>query len=223
MLATIPQARFREARIAKIAIPQFSTESADITNATRKSVLQLSLARIIAPVQTKPPPINPHRLARLIVLARAMIVWAAAVLFENIVPSHRRIRQRYGMLAIGKLTRLVRNLLIARASQLASGRSRMRRPRNHAPTGFHRRMRARNPLRSIGGARLRRFMNAGGDAARFARLLQIIGDLDAYARDFLLRRAENGVNRLLPLLLSRPMQDAPRSLAAPTPALANTS
>ena len=189
-----------------------------------KSIRPLSAARIIAPVQIKPPPINAHRLARLIVLARAVIVWAAAVFFESLIPSRRRIRQRYGMLSIDKLTRMVRNLLIARVGQLARGRSTtMRRPRNYAPPGFRRRMRARNLLRSIGGGRLRRFMNAGGDAARFARILQIVGDLDTYARAFLLRRAENGVNRLMPLLAIRPPHARGNTLGAPAPACADTS
>ena len=127
------------------------------------------------------------------------------------------------MLTIDKLTRMVRNLMIARAGQMI-GRPRPRqRARNHAPCGFRRRMRARSRLRSIGGARLRRFMKAGNDRQRFARLIAMMNALDAYARAFLLRRAENGMNRLLPLLAVRPPHDASRAQAAPTLVGADTS
>jgi hypothetical protein len=152
-----------------------------------------------------------------------MIVWSAAVFFGSLIPSRRRIRQRYGMLSIDKLTRAVRNLLIARAGQLATRRWAKEKTRDYASSGFRRRVRARNILRSIGGARLRRFMIAGGVAARFARLLQILGNIDAYVRAFLLRRASNGVNRLKPLLAVRPPHEPVRTQAAPVSICADTS
>lgn len=177
----------------------------------------------MAPMHKPPHPINAHRLARLIVCARGMIVWAAAVFFDGLFANRRRIRQRFGMLSIDKLTRLVRNLMIARTAQIAGVR-RLRRPhRDDTRSGFRRRKRARKVLRSIAGSRLRRFMKQGGDAERFARLIHMMHNLDAYARSFLLRRAANGVNRLVPILPVRPPHDAVRALAAPMPALADTS
>lgn len=152
-----------------------------------------------------------------------MIVWAAAVLFENLVPSRRRLRQRCGMLSIDRLTRVVRNLMIARAGELLGARRAQRRSRTFAPPGFCRRMRARNILRAVAGARLRRFMSAGDDVARFTRLLRILGDLDAYARAFLFRRAKSGVNRLLPVFAVRPPRAPLRSQARPAPAAVNSS
>ena len=171
----------------------------------------------------KPPHSNVHRLARLILCARAMIIWAAAVLFDGLIPSRRRIRQRYGMLSIDRLTRLVRILLVARAGQMIVKRREARSFRDAAGPGFRRRVRPRNVLRSIAGSRLRRFMRHGGDAERFARLVRMLNNLDAYARAFLLRRAENGVNRLAPVLAVRPPHDAARTLFAPSPAPADSS
>jgi hypothetical protein len=66
-------------------------------------------------------------------------------------------------------------------------------------------------------------MKAGGDGQRFARLVAMMNAIDAYVRAFLLRRAENGVNRLLPLLPARPPHQAPRMIAARAPAHADTS
>jgi hypothetical protein len=170
----------------------------------------------------KPPnPLNSHRLARLIVCAQAMLAWAAAVLFGDLVASRRRIRQRYGLLSIDKLTALIRNLMIARAGE-QFGKPR-RQHRRYAPPGFRRRARARNPLRSIAGSRLRRFLREGDGAARFARLAHILSHLDAYVRAFLERRARNGINRLIALVAARPPHEPLRHLAAHTPALADSS
>lgn len=153
-----------------------------------------------------------------------MIVWAAAALFGELFADRRRIRQRFGLLAIGRLTHLVRNLMIARGAQLLPPSARRRRvPRNFAPTGFRLRARPRNILRSIAGGRLRRFLNAGDLATRLVRLIQVLSDFDRYVRAFLLRRGQRGVTRLIRVLLVRPPHDAARSLAAPTPALADSS
>jgi hypothetical protein len=167
-------------------------------------------------------PINARRLARLIVWAQAMIVWAAAAMLGDWRPHRRHIRRRYGALSLTKLTHLVRNLLIARVAQLV----RRRRPplpwRDFSQPGF-RRQRRRTALRAIGGSRLRRFMSEGSLAQRLARLVQIVRNLDYYTRAFLLRRANNGVNRLTPLLPVRPPHDSARTLATPTPLPADSS
>jgi hypothetical protein len=174
-------------------------------------------------MRSLPKPVSNHRLARLIVCARALIVWAAAVFFESLFANRRRIRQRYRMLSIDKLTHLVRNLMIARVAQLAR-----RNPSRHcrfddARPGFRRRARTGNLLRSIAGSRLRRFLDAGDVAARFALLIRILANLDAYVRPLLLRRALRGINRLTAVVAVRPPHDALRTLAAPFPALADSS
>jgi hypothetical protein len=171
----------------------------------------------------KPPkPINAHRLARLIVWAQAMIVWAAAVFFGDAVCKRRHIRQRYRLLSLDTLARLVRNLMIARAVELFSVR-RGRAPSKYLPPGFRRRRRLGNILRQAAGARLRRFLRAGDFAARFARLAQIIANIDEYCRKFLLPRARRGLTRLYAILLVRPPHDPARSLAAPAIAFADSS
>lgn len=180
-------------------------------------------APILAPMKTEPRPINAHRLDRLIVCARAAIVWAAAVFLDGLLPNRRRIRQRYGLLSIDKLTRIVRNLMIARTAQMVTRAPGRAVPRNFAPPGFRRRMRPRNLLNAIAGARLRRFLKAGDDAQRFARLIRVLGNIDAYVRRFLLRRGRRGVSRLNGLRVVRPPHHAARSLAAPVLAFADSS
>jgi hypothetical protein len=174
-------------------------------------------------MRLSPKPISNHRLARLIVCARAMIVWAAAVFFEGLFANRRRIRQRYGALCIGKLTRLVRNLLLIHAAQFVNRSVQQNTWRNYAPAGFTRRRRPRSLLRSIAGGRLRRYLCAGSLPARFARLIHVISNLDACARKFLLRRAERGLHRFIAMLLVRPPHEAPRTLALAEVPCADTS
>lgn len=152
-----------------------------------------------------------------------MIVWAAAIFFESLFANRRRIRQRYGALSIGKLTKLVRNLLLIRAAEFVSRSIRHTPWRNYAPAGFTRSKHPRSLLRAIAGARLRRYLNAGSLSARFARLIRVLSDLDAHARKFLLRRAQRGLHRFIAMLLVRPPHDAARTLAAPHAACADTS
>jgi hypothetical protein len=173
-------------------------------------------------MRTTHPPILPKRyLLRLIVWAEVMVVWAATVLLCERAATRRHMRQRYGFISIEKLTRLVRNVMIVRAAQFLPRRS--PRPwRAAARSGFrHRPLRMR--LRSVAGSRLRRFLQAGSFTRRLTRLVHIVRNLDAFVRKFLLRRAENGVNRLSPLIVARPPQDAIQTRPAQTPALADSS
>lgn len=171
----------------------------------------------------KPPsPINSHRLARLIVCAQAIVAWAAAAFFGDMIASRRRIRQRFGLLSLDKLALIVRNLMIARAGALF-GKKQSRQWRDYAPCGFRRRKRARNVLRSIAGSRLRRFLREGDFASRLARMTHILRNLDAYVGAFLKRRAKRGINRIIAVLPQGPPHAAVRSLAAPAAVVADTS
>jgi hypothetical protein len=167
-------------------------------------------------------PIHIHRLARLTLWARAILVWAAAVLLGLLIPDTRRERQRRSALSLGKLAYLVRNLMIAHIALHVRNRP-QRAWRDFSRTGFRRRRPTRNPLRAIAGARLRRFLLAGSVTERLARLAKIMSDIDAYARRFLLRRALHGVTRLSPILMVSPPHDVARALASPAAICADTS
>jgi hypothetical protein len=150
-----------------------------------------------------------------------MVLWGAAALLGERIATRRHIRQRYRALTITKLTHFVRNLLIIHAARYA--RHRAQRPwRNFAFTGFQRRHGICR-IRAIAGSRLRRILNDGDLATRLKRFVHIVRNLDAYAREFLLRRAHNGLGRLNPLIATRPQAQALRLRTAPTPALADSS
>lgn len=170
---------------------------------------------------TLPPTSKIDRLPRLIVWATAMIIWAASAFLGERRTNRRHIRQRYGALNINKLAHLVRNLMIIRAAHFLRPRTQSTR-RQFASTGF-RHSRGASSLRAIAGSRLRRFLNQGDLATRLTRFVQIVRNLDAYAREFLLRRAKNGVNRLAPLLALRPPHEPASSLTTRTPLLADSS
>lgn len=170
---------------------------------------------------THSPTSNINRLARLIIWAKAMVLWAAAALLGEQICKRRHIRQTYRALSITKLAHLVRNLMIIRAAEFL--RHRPTRPwRNFAPSGFRRR---RGPcrLRTIAGSRLRRVLTEGGLAARLARFVHIVRNLDAYVQKFLLRRAKNGLGRLNPLIVARPKAHALPLCPGQTPSPADSS
>ncbi len=171
----------------------------------------------------KPQPITDHRLARLTLRALAILVWAAGALFGNARANRRHIRQRYGALSLGKLTHMVRDLLLIRAARFQRAPLVLKHWRIYAQPGLHRRKAPRNKLRSIAGGRLRRFMNHGSLTQRLARLIQIVRNLDIYARRFMLRRVRNGVTRLLAIGLTHPSQEILRDMRAPKPLPADSS
>jgi hypothetical protein len=170
---------------------------------------------------TQPPTLNDNRLPRLIIWAKAMLLWAAAVMLGERIAPRRHLRQRSRALSITKLTHLVRNLLIIRAAEVV--RHRPPAPwRNFAPAGFlHRRGRCR--LRTIAGSRLRRLLNEGDLAARLMRFVHIVRNLDACARKFLLRRARSGLGHLNSLIVTRPQAHALPLRPAHPPAPADSS
>lgn len=174
----------------------------------------------------KPPsPFNPHRIARLIAWLRAMLAWAASVLFADAAPSRRHIRQRYGFLALDPLARLVRDLAIVRAADLTHlrARPRFRGVRNASAQGFHRRTTRGAWKRAIAGSRLRNALKHRDPAQRIQLLLAAIADIDAFALRYLARRAKRRLTRLLPILMFAPPPALFVSRAAPEPCAVNTS
>jgi hypothetical protein len=174
----------------------------------------------------KPPPlINPHRIARLIAWLRAMLAWAASVLFVDAAPSRRRIRQRYRFLSLNRLERLVRALIIIRAIDLAHLRARPRRGvlRNAATNGFHRCTERGAWLRAIAGSRLRKALKHRDPAQRIQLLLAALANIDGFARRYLLPRAERRLTRRFPILMLAPPVAATTSRLMPEPCAANTS
>lgn len=170
---------------------------------------------------THPPTSKINRLSRLIIWAQAILIWAAAVFLGESLINRRHIRQRYGALNIAKLAHLVRNLMIIRAAHFL--RRRNVAPRRYfAPPGFRQRHRA-FPLRAIAGSRLRRFLTQGNCATRITRFVQIVRNLDAFVRKFLVRRAQAGINRQSPIVMVQPARDRVHSLAAQAPLLADSS
>ena len=175
----------------------------------------------------KPPsPITPHRFARLTAWLSAMLAWAGSVLFADAArPSRRHIRQRYGFLSLDPLARLVRDLAIVRAADLAHLRTRprFRGVRNAAAHGF-RRCTARGAWRrAIAGSRLRNALKHRDPAQRIQRLLAAIADIDAFARRYLAPRAKRRLTRLFPILMLAPPAAPFFALAAPEPCAVNTS
>jgi hypothetical protein len=180
--------------------------------------------RINLPLMRPPPtPLSPNRLARLIVCAQVFFVWAAAAYVGNLAPNRRHIRQRFRLLSLDKLAQLVRNLMIARAALLFVKPRPRRATRDHARSGFRKRIRMRKGLRAIGGSRLRHHLNGGDDLSRFTRLAHMLWNLDRFTETFFKHRARNGLTRLLPIVLVHAIADALCCLSAPTAFQSDTS
>ena len=176
-------------------------------------------------MKTPPSRFNPHRIARLMAWLRAILAWAASVLFADVAHSRRHIRQRYGFLSLDPIARLVRDLAIVRAAELTHLRTRprFRGVRNAAAQGFRRPTARGAWKRAIAGSRLRNALKHRDPAQRIQRLLAAIADIDAFARRYLAPRAKGRLTRLFPVLLFAPSAAPLVSRAAPEPCAANTS
>jgi len=160
-----------------------------------------------------------QRLARFITWARLMLGWVAMLMFSiGFKPDTRRLR-RHGSVSVDGLARMVRNLIIIRASQIMPAPT-LRAPprRNFAPAGFTRRLERRQFLRSCAGSRLRRALRGRDPATRISVLLAALRDIDALAR--LVKRR---LTRLRPVLPTEPPHDALRTLAIHAPCAADSS
>jgi len=159
------------------------------------------------------PTISAHKLARLIALAQLMLAWIGWVLFSANPPrpSRRRIRQRFRLLDPDCMARVIRHLVLARATQMARPTAKTRR-RNHAPTGFQRRMRRGGRARSLAGSALRKRLQHRDLATRLSILAHALNRIDEFARD-ICRRYARGATRLYPILAVRPPHASARSVA----------
>lgn len=169
--------------------------------------------------------ITPHRLARLVRWAQAMLAWLALAMFsEAMVVSRRRIRQRFCFASIDWAARLVRKLALVRAVEIAQIRARPRPPlRNAAPAGFRRRIARAGLMRAMAGARFRKALKARDLTERIARLLAALADIDGFARRYLVARARMRLTKLHAVVMFAPPADALVALAAPEPRAADTS
>lgn len=169
--------------------------------------------------------LNPHRLARILLWARTMLVWLAAMLLADAKPaSRRRIRQRYDFASLDWAERLVRSLAITRAIEIAGVRKRPRPPlRNAAGPGFRRRISRGAIGRAIAGARFRKALKSSDMRTRLHLLLAALADIDAFARRHLFRRVLRRLTKLHAVIMRAPPAEAIRALAAPEPCASDSS
>jgi len=144
-----------------------------------------------------------------------MLSWIAAVLFAGRDVAARHMRQRYARVSIERVTRLVINLLLIRAHELAPVRPGKPRYWRH---GRH--LVARHFIRSLIGSKLRRALKPKDPATRVANLIAALRNLDSAAHQ-LAARMKRRLTRLLAVKPAR-HSEALRSAFACRLCLANT-
>lgn len=169
--------------------------------------------------------LHPHRFARIVRWAQAMLAWLALLLFADAPRvDRRRIRQRAGFASLDWAARLVRTLAILRAAEISGIRKRPRPPlRNAAGAGFRRRITRGAICRAIAGARFRKALKARDPRTRLQLLLTALADIDAFARRYLLPRALRRLTKLHAVIMRAPPADSIFSLTAPEPCRADSS
>ncbi|PZO46895.1 MAG: hypothetical protein DCF16_18480 [Alphaproteobacteria bacterium] len=167
--------------------------------------------------------INPHRRARLIALALAMLAWVGEALFGDAVCGRRRLRQRGRYFSLDRLARFTCRLALIRAVEIAGLRPRRIVIRNAAPAGFRRRTASRAMARACIGARLRKLVKRGDIAARIKFLVNALSDIDAFARRHLVARAVRGLAKRRAIVPIAPPAAALFAGPALTPAAADSS
>lgn len=167
--------------------------------------------------------INPHRFARLIAWAQAMLAWVALALFSNTSVNRRYIRQRYRFLSLGRLERFVRAAAIVRAMEITRMSAGRRAARNTAPSGFRRRIVRGAMMRAIAGSRFRKAIKHRDLRERLLRLAAALGDIDAFARRYLVPVAKRRLTRIAPVIMVAPAARHLMSGPAPSPLVINTS
>lgn len=172
----------------------------------------------------KPPPLlTPHRCARLVAWAQAMLAWLATALFGAGALSGAWRLRRYPLL--DSIEHLVRGLAICRTIELAHLRERPRARLLHDTlgAGFRRRTERSEILRSIAGSRWRKALKHRDPAQRLQRLLAALADIDSFARRYLVPRAMRRLTRLFPVLPVAPPAVRVASRAAPETCAVNSS
>lgn len=140
----------------------------------------------------KPPPpiITEHRRKRLTLWALTVLAWLTAVLFGERDVSVRHLNQRFHHLWLEDLTRTAIAVLLARTLQL------LPRPRHRVNYWKHgRSLRRTHFLRSLLGARLRRYFKHKDLGTRIVRLTDMLRNLDKHAAH-LAARVRGGLRRL---------------------------
>ena len=175
----------------------------------------------------KPPPfLTPHRFARLLAWAHAVLAWVGAVLFGvGATPDLRRLRRRRRLLTLDPVEQAVRWLVICRTVDLAHLQERPGAQTLHdgIAGGFRRRVERGGILRTIAGSRFRKALKHRDPAQRLQRLLAALADIDAFARRYLVPRALRRLTRLFPVLACAPPPVAPTACAVPEVRAVNTS
>jgi hypothetical protein len=166
--------------------------------------------------------LKPHRAARIIAWALAMLTWVVDALFGAGVSGRRRLRQRGRHFSLDRLARLTCLLALARAAEIAGIRPRARVIRNAAPAGFRRRTTPHALIRACIGAPLRKALKRGDLATRIRFLAAALSNLDAFARRYLLPRALRRLTKLCAIVACAPGAALTLGAPAPSPALADS-
>ncbi len=164
--------------------------------------------------------LKPHRFARLVRWATAMLAWLALVMFSETSRIDRRhIRQRYRFVSLDWIERLVRAFVVIRTIEITGLKKRPRPAlRNAASAGFRRRIKPASMRATVGG-RLRKALKHRDPRVRMQRLMAALADIDGFARRYLVARALKRLTKLNAVVMFAPPAGAVVSLCA-VPALA---
>jgi hypothetical protein len=162
----------------------------------------------------RPRSLSQRRLARFITWALVLLNWIATGLDHGTIADRRRLKQRDWFLDTGNLFRLVRDLIIWRAADIAKPRAPHRVP--------HRGVIRVQLRRRAFGSRLRRALRHRDPMQMLARLTHALRHIDLYAVP-LAQRFKRRLTRLSPRLPAPQAADALRILARPAPFAADSS
>jgi hypothetical protein len=162
--------------------------------------------------------ISPHRLQRILLWTLTVLAWMDGAVFGALDVTWRHVSQRADLIWLPGLARVVGGLIVARAVHLA----RLRQPKRILYWRFGVDRRRPHFRRSVLGSKLRRALRHRDERAWIARLIQVLRNLDSYARQ-LVQRLRCGHTRLwrtwAPVALTTALVGSP----APAPACADSS
>lgn len=124
--------------------------------------------------------LSPHRRARLIAWALALLAWVHAVFYGAHIMSRRRLRQRGCFLSLDGVAYIVARLIVIRAAELIGPR----RPRTRHIRDRGVNLKRRHFMRSVIGSRLRRALKHRDVTQRIALLIAALNALDTWAARF---------------------------------------
>ena len=168
------------------------------------------------PMQIAKRHLTRHRRQRIILWTLAMLTWIASALFGDRKVVARHWRQR-GDISFDALKRMVIDLMIIRAGELARMRRRTLR--------FHKRgrdLRLGHLYRRVLGSKLRRALKRKDIAARVLTLIDVLRNLDRYA-GLLAVRLRRRLTRLWPIVAIQQPAIALHGAPARLPPLADSS